>query len=659
MRRGVVQAGAAYLVFSWLLIQVADIVTPTLNLPIWVPTLVTFAAICGFPIVLVLAWVLEQRDGRWFLDRGKQSGKMLSGLERNYLSILVAYGVAATGALAYQLTVGFEVPGGPEATVAEQDALLPVHPNSIAVLKFLNIGDNETGEIFSQGLGEDILDRLARIPGLAVSSRGDSWSLPQNASSDLVRRRLRVAYFLEGSVRVIGDELKVVVQLIESATGFHMFSRSFETQLDNYVDVQREITDLAVANMRAALPEGVGTAMAIAEENTDVDAYVLFRRGKAILDKPRTVETRDRAIDYFRQALDIDPGFSAAYAGICEAYAAHYQFYQETNVIGLAETACSNALRANPNLDIVYTSLGRLYSVKDNDLAAESAYRQALEINPNNVLAMYGLAGIFERNQQFDKAETMLRLAIDIQPGNWRNLDSLGGFYFDSGRYEEAAHAYRQVVYLDPNNWQDLGNLGSALMMLGDFSGALDALRSSVKINEEAMYLSNMGIVYYYLGEYDRAVEVHRRARDKLPSANFVWLNLGDALTFSSNPEDALRAYQQAIKVGEELLATDANNVSNLYMQAWALASTGKVLEARVLLDKALDISPADPYVWYYDGLLRSDAGDRMAAIASFQKAIDRGFPAAMLAADPLLGELHGDATFEAAIEEGPRIPVN
>jgi DNA-binding winged helix-turn-helix (wHTH) protein len=82
MRRGVVQAGAAYLVFSWLLIQVADIVTPTLNLPIWVPTLVTFAAICGFPIVLVLAWVLEQRDGRWFLDRGKQSGKMLSGLCR-------------------------------------------------------------------------------------------------------------------------------------------------------------------------------------------------------------------------------------------------------------------------------------------------------------------------------------------------------------------------------------------------------------------------------------------------------------------------------------------------------------------------------------------------------------------------------------------------
>jgi hypothetical protein len=201
MRRGVVQAGLAYMVFSWALIQVADIFTPTLNLPSWVPTLVTVAAIGGFPIVLVLAWLLEQRDGRWFLDRGRQSGKMLSGLERNYLSILVAYGVAATGALAYQLTVGFDVPGSPEVAVAEEDVLLPVHPNSIAVLRFMNIDGSEQSEVFSHGLAEDVLDRLARVPGLLVSARGDSWSLPVNSRSADVRKRLRVAYYLEGSVR--------------------------------------------------------------------------------------------------------------------------------------------------------------------------------------------------------------------------------------------------------------------------------------------------------------------------------------------------------------------------------------------------------------------------------------------------------------------------
>jgi DNA-binding winged helix-turn-helix (wHTH) protein len=122
MRRGVVQAGAAYMVFSWLLIQVADAVTPTLNLPAWFPSVITYAAIGGFPIVLVLAWMLERSGGRWLLDSGRQSGKMLSGLERNYLSIMLAYGIAAVGAIGYQVTVGFDVPGDPDATVAQQDS---------------------------------------------------------------------------------------------------------------------------------------------------------------------------------------------------------------------------------------------------------------------------------------------------------------------------------------------------------------------------------------------------------------------------------------------------------------------------------------------------------------------------------------------------------
>ena len=96
--------------------------------------------------------------------------------------------------------------------------MIPVKPNSVAVLKFLHINNDEAAQIFSDGLGEDVLDRLARVPGLSVASRGDSWSLPENASSTIVRKRLRVAYFLEGSVRLIDGDLRVVVQLIETAT---------------------------------------------------------------------------------------------------------------------------------------------------------------------------------------------------------------------------------------------------------------------------------------------------------------------------------------------------------------------------------------------------------------------------------------------------------
>jgi len=653
LRRGVVQAGVAYIVFSWALIQVADIFTPTLNLPIWVPTLVTFASIGGFPIVLVLAWVLERSDGRWFLDRGKQSGKMLSGLERNYLSILVAYAIAAAGAYSYQALIGFNVANNTNVSVSDEAALLPVKPNSIAVLKFLNIGGNETGEIFSQGLGEDILDGLARIPGLAVSSRGDSWSLPQNASSDLVRKRLRVAYFLEGSVRVIGEELKVVIQLIESATGFHVVSRSFEADLKDHMKVQREITELTVANLRVALPEDQSIDILATEQEPELDAYILYRRGKALLDLPPSSESLEKAVALFEQALAVDADYSAAHAGLCSAFVARYKLTKDNTEIPLAEAACGAALAVSPNLGVVYTSLGALRISTGDMSAAQKAYRRALDINPRDVDAMRGMAATLEFDQQFDEAERFLQRAIDMQPGNWRNFLALGGLYYFAGRYSQAVTAYRQVVFLDPGNWVGQGSLGSALLMTGDFEAAIDPLNKSLTIQEDVYYLSALGTVYYYLGDFDKSVELQRQATELLPQANFAWLNLGDALRFASDPQLSGDAYRKAIKTSDDLLETNSSSPFDLYIKAWATAALGDDHEARIIIERALELAPGDPYVHYYDGLLKFTSGHRIEAIASLQSAVDLGYPVAMLAADPLLGDLHGDSRFEAVVGGG------
>ncbi|MCJ7591035.1 MAG: tetratricopeptide repeat protein [Woeseiaceae bacterium] len=652
MRRGVIQAGLTYLIFGWLLIQVVDAVAPIVGLPAWAPPFVIYATIGGMPVVLILAWLLEQSGGRWLLDRGRQQGKILSGLERNYLAILVGCVIAAIGATGYQVLVGFTVPTTAENVTVDAEDLIPVNPNSVAVLKFLNINNDETAQVFSDGLGEDVLDRLARIPGLSVSSRGDSWSLPSNASSNIVRKRLRVAYFLEGSVRVIDDDLRVVVQLIESATGFHVFSRSFDRNLRDFMPVQREITSLVIANIRVALPEGAGSELAVSEIDPVLDAYALYRRGKSVLDQPYNEAAIDQAIGFFQKALTIDRNYSAAHAGICRAYVTRYQLTNDSANIELAESACSAALNANPNLDVVYTSLGKLLWTTGKAAEAASAYRRALAINPNDVLAMQGVALILERDQQFEEAERMLQRAIDLQPGNWRSVDSLGALYFGHGRYADAAHAYRQVVFLDPDNWQDHGNLGSALLMLGDFNAALDAFRNSLKIERTAIHLSNLGIIYYYLGDYDRSVEIHRQAAEEMPEDQFGWLNLGDALRFSSQPNQAAAAYQKAFDIGAELLETNPNDPETLYAQAWAIAATGHAEEARNLIERALGIVPSDPYARYYDGLLKHDRGEAAAAIDALRLAVDMGYPVAMLAADPLLGDLHGDVRFEGLIGE-------
>ena len=652
MRRGVVQAGIAYGIFGWVLIQVVDAVTPTLGLPLWVPPFVIYAAIGGMPLVLILAWLFEQRDGRWLIDRGKQSGKVISSLERNYLAILVGFGIAFIGAAGYQVLVGFAAPTTTAIVTADEEVLLPVMANSVAVLKFLNINNNPTAQVFSDGLGEDVLDRLARVPGLAVASRGDAWSLPENASSDLVRKRLRVAFHLEGSVRLIGDDLRVVVQLIETGTGFHMFSRSFDRKLSDLMAVQREITNLTIANMRIALPEDTSIGPVVTDIDPNLDAYVLYRRGKDVLDKEPTTESIEQAIEIFKKALEIDGEYSAAHAGICQAYVTKYALTSESSNIELAETACDAALNTNPNLNVVYTALGQLDWTSGNVARATSAYYRALDLNPHDVLAMQGLAEIFNRNQQFDEAERMLKMAIDLQPGNWKPITSLGELYFNNGLYTEAAHAFRQVVFLDPKSSLGHGNLGGALMMTGDFAAAIDPINTSLSLEPRAFILSNLGIIYYYLGEYDRSVEIHRQAAEKTPEDNFVWLNLGDALRFSSQPDEAEDAYRKAIDLSVEVLSRDPNDPASLCVQAWATAASGDADSGLLLIDRALNIAPDDPYTRYIDGLLKNARGEKEAAIDALQLALDMGYPAAMLATDPLLVGLHGDARFEGLVGE-------
>lgn len=650
LRRGVVQAGAAFLVVGWSLIQIVDATGATIGLPDWANPFITYVVIAGLPIALILAWFFEFAEGRFYLDRGKESPTVRMGLERNYLSVLAAFGIAALGATVYQVTAGFEVPGVGVAFSAELDATpIPIDPNSIAVLPLRNIGGSDEGRIFSEGLAEDVLDRLAKIPELRVSSRGDSWSLPMNASSEQVRQRLRVAYFVAGSIRLADDNLRVVVQMIDSANGFHRVSRTFEKKLEDYAEIQKEITSLIVANLRVALPETELTLTPVFD-SADVDAYVLYRRGKDVLHRPQTLATLEESAGYFKQSLELDPGYAAAHAGLCQTYVDSYDISDESRFIADAETACSTALAANPNLYMVYSALGNLYLEMGRDIEAEAAFLNALDINTQDALAMQGLALAYEKQGRFDEAEELLGRAILLQPGNWRTINTLGGFLFAGGRFREAAIAYKQVSILDPENWQGHGNLGSALLMAGEFEAAAVALQRSVEIHPDGLYYSNLGIIYYYLGQFDESVAIHRKAVKLPPNSSFDWINLGDALLYSSEPDKAPAAFQESVVIAESDLAVNPRNVEALYGMAWASAMLGDSEKANELINRAKRIDPTNPYVHYFDALVKTAEGAFDEALLALQLAVDRGYPAIMLENEPHLVDLKGSEQFSTTI---------
>ena len=650
VHRGVIQAGAAFLIVGWLLIQVIDLTGSNIGLPNWTMVFITYVVIVGFPLVLVLAWFFEFAEGKFYLDRGRESPTVTMGLERNYLIVVAAFAIAVLSVGFYQISVGFEVPGGETDFSVELDRTpILIEPNSIAVLPLLNIDGSAESQIFSDGLAEDVLDRLARIPGLFVSSRGDSWSLPMNASSEQVRQRLRVAYFVEGSIRLDGDDLRVVVQLIDSATGFHRVSRSFNRKLADYAEIQREMTDLIVANLRVALPE---TKLTLTPDfqTTDVDAYVLYRRGKEILERPQNLASLSSAAEYFEQALELDPDYAAAHAGLCQTYTDSFKFSDQANFIALANAACGAAIAASPNLHMVYSALGDLNMETGRIEGAETAFLRALDINSQDVQAMQGLALAYEGQERFDEAEELLNQTIVLQPGNWRSIDMLGKFLFAGGRYREAAIAYHQVVMLDQGNWQGHGNLGSALMMAGEFEAGAEALQRSLDIQPDPFYYSNLGIIYYYLGQFDKSVEIHRRAIAMPPNSSFDWINLGDALLFSSEADQAQEAYRNAVVIAQSDLEVNPRNAESLYGMAWATAMLGDMDAAERFIDRAKSIDSTNPLVQYYDALLKTARKDYGAALTALRIAVDSGYPAIMLENEPHLLDLRGSEQFLSII---------
>lgn len=648
-RRGVVETGLAYLVLGWLLIQVADVTFDQLMLPNLWGTFVTVLVIAGFPIALLLAWFLDIVGGRITIDRKHGSRPAIKIVRRTFVAVLGSLTVAFTGVYVYDQTVG--LPTGDsalqtQATVLERPT--PIEPNSIAVLRFLNIDGSEETEVFSNGLAEDVMSRLAKVPSLYVSARGDSFSLPPNASSEDVRKRLRVSYYLEGSVRLTDRLLRVVIHLIDSENGFRVLSRSFNRDRAAFFAIQDEITNLTVANLRVVLPPETQTTTGTPGNNPNLDAYILYRRGMDALHRPMTAGSIKEGLDWFTRSLELDPEFAAAHAGICTTYAQGFNVTNDLTYIDKAEKSCASAISYNPNLDVVHSALGDLYSKTGRVRDAEAEYRKALEINVNSVEAMGGLANVYNKTQRLQEAEAMYLQAIGIQPGNWSTYYELGTFLFQSGRYGEAAEQFRKIISIDSNNMQGYSSVGGALMLSGNFAQAAPAFLRAIEIQPSRNAYANLGLLYYYLGQTDAAVAAHRKAIELAPNDHLVWANLGDALTFTSRMDAARAAFRKAKELAENHLSVNPVDAGPLIDLAWIEAMLGNTEEARKLISRAMDVTPGDPYVHFVSALISVRLGETTTVYQELQAAIDLGFPLELLAAEPHLKSIQHDPRFVA-----------
>jgi len=645
-QRGVLETAVAYLVSGWLIIQVADIVFDRLLLPEWAATFVTTFVIAGFPISIVLSWFLEFRNGRAIVHEITEADLTRRRFGRRYVAVIGALAIAAGLVTVYDRSVG--LPRAVQVAGADDvdTQILPVRDNSIAVLPFLNVDGSADTEIFANGLVDDVLTSLSRVPGLLVASRGDSYTLEPNSASMRVRERLRVARYVEGSIETNDGDMRVTVQLIDSATGFHLLSRTFDREPADYFDMRDEITRLIVANVRVALPPETRIAQTLLAADPSIDVYVLYRRGIDASREPDTAGSVDEIISWFDAALEIDPGYAAAQAGKCSVFVDAYKLTFEASYISAAENACASALSLNPNLDVVYAALGQLYQETGQYDSAEASYGEALKIDSGSTASLIGLGEVYRLQQRFDEAEASLRRATGLHPGDWLAYNALGNFLYRSGRYREAAEQYRYVVALDGTNGLARTNLATTLMLDGKFAEAESEYRRVIELNDVASAYTNLGLLLYYDGRYEESINAHRHAVELTPQNYLAHSNLGDALRVSGRVEESIDEFSIARELASSARTINPNDAFIMMDMAWIEAVLGDIESAKNMITRAGELVPDDPYVHYINALISNLTGNTGAAVDALELAVANGYSPQMLAADPNLTGLRSSARF-------------
>jgi TolB-like protein/tetratricopeptide (TPR) repeat protein/DNA-binding winged helix-turn-helix (wHTH) protein len=629
-RRSVLKVAVAYLVAAWLVLQVAETTFGPLRLPAWWMTALTIVAVIGFPVVSVLAWLYDITPAGIVADAGG-SGIVLPRPRRSLAPWIVA-GVAAmalvTG-LAWWRTIQRVPLGMPLSGPAFA---------SVAVLPFVDLSPSGgDGGYLGDGLSEELSARLAQIPGLRVAARTSAFTFRgRNVDMRQVGRMLGVRHVLEGSVRRVGDGLRVTVQLIDAETGYHAWSQSYDRNWRDLLVIQAEVASSVTEALKVVLaPSDRPSPATIRPDTRALEPYLT---GLGLLSRSGDLSDLRKAQARFDQALKIDGSFARAHAGNCRAGVQIYGRTRDPADLSDAEGHCRDALNLDASLVETEKALAALYNSGGQFAAASSILRVLLVRNPDDADGYIGLGRSLEGLRRLPEAEREYRRAVAVEPAFWLTHNALGAFLLSQGRVDEAAAAFQRVTELTPASASAYNNLGAALQSAGEFERAADAFRRSLAIAPSNSAHSNVGSMNFYSGKFVEAVVEYRKAA-KLAGENMtMWGNLADAL-WQLPPQrgEAVSTYRRAIALAERDLGMKPDDAMVSAQLGYYYGRVGDAARASERLEDALRHGAESPFVNYYAALAAADAGDRDRASGLIRDAMRLGYPEVLVRADPAL----------------------
>ena len=616
-RRKFVQWGLAYAAGAWALLQVIGFLADAFHWPDATKQIAAIAFAIGFPIALALAW--------YHGDRGQQR---VSGAELAILSVLLALGGGALllyGQRDQQTPAPPARPAAPTAAHGSSAASADERP-SIAVLPFENRSRLEDDVFFVDGVHDDILTQLSKVSALKVISRTSVEKFRDTQlSTKEIAGQLGVRSILEGGVQRAGDRVRINVQLIDTATDAHLWAETYDRDLTaaNIFSVQSEVAAAIAGALNATLTrEEKGRIDTVPTRN--LEAWETYQLGRQRMAR-RTSESLTEAEQFFRKAIELDPGFALAYVGLADTLALQtdYSGRPWESTLAEAEEAVLKALALDPSLAEAWTSRGGIAMGRGDYRQAEELFRKAIELNPNYATAHHWLGAALTRsgrpknglehleraveldplsaiinvhlaeslqsNGRFDEAAVRYSRAIQIDSGYALAYANLAIFHaFARNRYVDAVALQERVFALDPGN--PMARAWFALMWfdLNDDTQAKELIGTALRLGADNLWV-NIPAAYMAESLGDRAAaEGYARnvlAQNTRDASSLEILALADFRR--GTPENARARYASAFP---ELLdpaspRVDPSNVGAAIWLAAIMQKTGEAEQAATLLD--------------------------------------------------------------------------
>jgi serine/threonine-protein kinase len=365
--------------------------------------------------------------------------------------------------------------------IAVNEASASANNKSIAVLPFVDLSQAKDQEYFCDGISEEILDALAKVEGLRVVARTSAFSFKgKNVDVSEIAQKLNVRNVLEGSLRRDGNRIRISAQLIDTRDGFHLWSETYERELQDVFAMQDEITR-AIVN---ALKIKLAVALPV-HKQPNTEAYDLYLKGRYFLNRKNEADAR-RAIDYFEQALAKDPNDAPAYAGLADSYSSFVfplGVVTPREAMPKAKEAAQRALAIDNALGEAHASLAYIAFFYDWDwAAAERGFKRALELNPNNADTHHWYSHFLMGQGRIEESLIQSKRALELSPFDILFNIHLGWHYLYARQYDQALEQIEKTVEMDKNFAQTYPWLGLILEQKGRYAEAIAAFQNAIKL---------------------------------------------------------------------------------------------------------------------------------------------------------------------------------